>query len=167
MAKQKETEKKSKALQSGELYRAPSPFEELDRLMGSFMRSPWSRLLSEEWSPWPQLGLQLDRPMPRVDVIDSDENVEVMAELPGVKKEELDISVSDNTLTIRGSTSHEETKEQGEYHRREIRRGEFSRTVVLPAPVNGDQAKASFENGVLKISLPKLAKAKRRNIQVE
>ena len=105
--------------------------------------------------------------MPRVDIIDGEEHVEVMAELPGVKKDELDISVLDNMLAIRGSTSQEQTREKGEYHRREIRSGEFSRVVALPAPVNGDQAKAVFENGILKISLHKLARARRRNIKVE
>ena len=168
MAKKKESgEKASGSLQPREAYKAMSPFDELDRLMGSLMRGRWPRLFSEDQLPWLELGASLERPMPRVDVVDKDDGVEVTVELPGVKKDELDVSVSNNTLTIRGATSHEEKEEKGEYYRREIRRGEFSRTVALPADVNGDQAKASFENGVLKISLPKLEQARRLSIKVE
>jgi len=168
MAKTKEPgEKALGALQPGEAYGALSQFDEMDRLMGSLMRGRWPRLFSEDWSLWPEFGTSLERPMPRVDVVDKDDEVEVTAELPGVKKEDLDVSVSDNTLTIRSSTSHEEKEEKGEYYRREIRKGEFFRNVALPADVNGDQAKASFENGVLKISLPKLETAKRQSIKVE
>ncbi len=168
MQKKTETGKKqSGALQHPEGYRALSPFDELDRLMGSFMRGRWPRLLSEDWPPWPELGFSLEQPVPRVDVVDKDDEVEVTAELPGVKKEELDVSVSDSTLTIRGSTSHEEKEEKDAYYRREIRQGEFSRTIALPAGIDGDQAKAAFENGVLKITLPKSEKAKRLSIKVE
>jgi len=168
MAKEKESgERKLGALQPREAYRDLGRFDELDRLMGSFIRGRWPRLFSEDWFPWPESRMRFEQPMPKVDVVDKDDEVQVTAELPGVKKEELDVAISDNRLTIRGSTSHEEKEEKGEYYRREIRKGAFSRTVVLPADVDGDQAKASFEDGVLKISLPKLEKAKRLSIKVE
>ena len=159
--------KTSGALKPRAGYGTLSPFDELDRLMGSFMRGRWPRLLSEDWLPWSEFETSFERPMPRVDVVDKDEAVEVTAELPGVKKDELDVTVSDNTLTIRGSTSHEEKEEKGEYYRREIHQGEFARTIALPAGVDGDQAKAAFENGVLRITLPKLEKAKRLSIKVK
>lgn len=168
MAKKKESaEKTSRELQSRHARGAMSPFDEMDRLMGRFMRGRWPRPFSDDWFAWPEAGMPFEQPMPRVDVVDKDDEVEVTAELPGVTKDQLDVSVSDNALTIRGSTTHEEKEEKGEYYRREIRKGEFSRTVALPADVKGDQAKASFEDGVLTITLPKLEKAKRSSIKVE
>ena len=99
--------------------------------------------------------------------MDKEEVVIVRAEVPGMKKEDLEVSVTDNTVTIRGSTKHEEKTEEGEYYRCEISRGEFSRTVGLPAEVDGDKAKATFKDGVLELTLPKVAVSKRRSIKVE
>ncbi len=168
MLKKVETgHKPTNALRPQVGYRALSPFDDLDRLMSSITRGRWPRSFSEDWSFWPELEMGPQRPVPRVDVVEKDDAVEVTAELPGVKKGELDVSVSDDILTICGSTRHEENEEKGEYYHREIRQGEFSRTLALPAGVDGEQAKAAFENGVLKITLPKLEKAKRTSSKVK
>jgi len=93
--------------------------------------------------------------------------VVVRAEVPGVEKENLDISMTDNSITIKGSISREEKDEKGDIYRCEISRGTFSRTVALPAAVDGSKAKAKMKDGVLEITVPKQQKSTRRSIQVE
>jgi HSP20 family protein len=102
-----------------------------------------------------------------VDVIDRDTEVVVRAELPGITKDDLDVSLSDNTLTIRASTQHEKKEEKGHYYRREMSRGEFQRSLRLPANVEGDKTKASFKDGILELVVPKAASSKRQTIKVE
>ena len=104
---------------------------------------------------------------PSVDVIEKDNEIIVNAELPGVDKKDLEISVTNNTVTIKGSTSHEEKEEKGDYYRCEISRGSYSRTLSLPAEVDEEKTKAKFKNGILKLTLPKLKKSKRHNVKVE
>jgi len=84
-----------------------------------------------------------------------------------VKKENLDVSVSDNMVTIRGTSKHEEEKEEGQYFRREMTRGEYSRSIGLPAEVDSAKAKATFKDGVLELKLPKTAPSQRHSVKVE
>lgn len=143
---------------------AQSPWDEMDRFFeNAFPRGP-SRF--GRW-PWPEWTPRLDAKMPAVDVIDRPDHIIVRAEIPGVKKEDLDVSVSDNLVTIRATTKYEEEKEEGEYYRCEMRHGEISRSVSLPATVDGSDARASFKDGILELTLPKTAPSKRRSIKVE
>jgi HSP20 family protein len=104
--------------------------------------------------------------MPKIDIIEGDNEIKVHAALPGVKKEDLDVSLTNQTVTIRSSTKQEEKQESGEYYRREISRGEFQRTVSLPCQVDSDQAKASFKDGILELVMPKLEKTQRKSIEI-
>jgi HSP20 family protein len=105
--------------------------------------------------------------MPKVDVIERDDEVIVKAELPGVDKKDLDVSVTENSVTIKGTTSHEEKEEKGDYYRCEISRDAYARTVALPSYVDADKAKANFKDGVLELKLPKVEKSKRRSIEIK
>lgn len=150
--------------------RLPTPFDEMDRMMEqaleqSFSRG-WMRPWQRGWSPWHALAGP-EGQVPRVDVVDRDEDVLIRAELPGVKKEDLDISMADDRVTIQAKTSHEEAEEKGSYYRKELSRGMFSRTVVLPCAVQGDKSKATFSDGVMELVLPKVEPTKRRRIKVE
>jgi HSP20 family protein len=89
------------------------------------------------------------------------------AEVPGVEKKDIDVSVTGNSVTIKGETKREEKEEKGEYYRSEISRAAFSRTLALPAQVDPERANASFKDGVLEITLPKVEKAKRRTLKPE
>jgi HSP20 family protein len=100
-------------------------------------------------------------------VIDRDNEVVVKAELPGVDKKDIDISVTQNTVTIKGTTSHEEKEEKGDYYRCEISRGSYSRTLSLPADVDEEKTKAEFKDGILELTMPKKKKSKRHTIKVE
>ncbi len=105
--------------------------------------------------------------MPHVDLVERDEEVVLRAEVPGVEKKDIDVSITGNSVTIKGQTRHEEKEEKGEYYRCEISRGAFSRTVALPAPVDPDRANANFKDGILEITLPKVEKAKRRTLKLD
>jgi HSP20 family protein len=170
MAKVSKKQEEGKEMQSTQPVtptRAMSPFEEMDRLMESFFPRQWLRPFRWEMPSWSELGAPLEMKTPRVDIIDRDNDIVVKAEIPGVKKEDLDVSMTDSTVTIKGTTSHEEKQEKGNYYRCEIARGAFSRTVALPSNVDTDKARAVFNEGILELTIPKVEKAKRKNITVE
>jgi HSP20 family protein len=147
--------------------RALSPFEEMERFFeGAFPRG-WLRPFRREWPAWAELAAPFEGRMPKVDVIDRDEEVVVHAELPGVDKEDVDVSLAEDRLTIKGSTKKEHTVEKGDYFRSEISQGSFSRTIVLPAAVDGEKAKATFSDGILELTMPKLERTRRKSIKVE
>ncbi|GMR21345.1 MAG: hypothetical protein BMS9Abin36_1945 [Gammaproteobacteria bacterium] len=114
--------------------------------------------------------LHLERPLlreaiPQVDLIDKDDKIIVRAAVPGFTKDNLEVSATDNTVTIRGSSS-EEQEETGEYYRHEIHTADFMRTVRLPSYVDDEQAKATFKKGMLEIVLPKVENAKRHTLEI-
>jgi HSP20 family protein len=146
--------------------RAQSPFEEMDRFLENLSVRDWMRTMRMDWPGWGELQLPLEGRIPRVDVVDREAEVVVRAELPGIDKKDLDVSATDNTVTIKGSTRHEEKEEKGDFYRCEISRGSFSRSVVLPAVVDGTKGSATFKDGVLELVLPKVEKAKRRGITI-
>ena len=146
--------------------RFPTPFEDMERMFEEFRPRGWLRHWRHEFPGWERL-MPFEGHTPRVDVIDRDEEVVIHAELPGVNKEDLDVSLTDDTVTIKGSSAHEEKEEKGDYYRREVSRGEFSRTVPLPCEVDDSKAKATFKDGIMELVLPKVEPAKRRTIKVE
>ncbi|MCG2635196.1 MAG: Hsp20/alpha crystallin family protein [Gammaproteobacteria bacterium] len=142
-----------------------SPLEEMERMFESLL--PRHRLWPGRWEHWNELAAPFDGRLPKVDVLEKDDKILVRAEIPGVKKEDLDLSVTDNSVTIKASTRRDEEAEEGDYHRREISTGSYTRTVSLPSAVDSGAAKASFNDGVLELSLPKTEKTERRTIKVE
>ncbi len=143
------------------------PFDEMDRLFESILPRGWMQPWRRQWPAWGEMMAPLEARMPRVDVIDRDDEIVVRAEAPGVEKKDLDVSVSDNTVTIKGATCHEEKEEKGDYYRCEISRGSFARTVALPAEVDGARAKASIKDGMLELLLPKITKSKRHSVKLD
>jgi HSP20 family protein len=157
---------KDKDVQKVEPTRALSPFEEMDRMFDGLFRRGWMRPWRWDWPALPEMK-SMEAKLPKVDVVDRESDVLVRAEVPGVDKKDLDISVTENTVTIKGSTRHEEKEEHGDYYRREISAGSFSRTLALPAEVDGSLAKADFKDGMLELALPKVEKSKRHSVKVE
>ncbi|WP_455218476.1 Hsp20/alpha crystallin family protein [Kaarinaea lacus] len=147
--------------------RALNPFEEMDRYFESHFPSGWMRPFQWPRASWGELYAPFEGKIPNVDVIDRENEVVVKAELPGVDKKDIDVSVTKNSVTIKGKTSREEKEEKGNYYRCEISRGAYSRTLPLPAEVNEDKAKANIKDGILELSLPKMEKAKSKKINVE
>jgi HSP20 family protein len=105
--------------------------------------------------------------MPKLDIVERDNEVVVRAELAGVDKKDIDVSVTDNTITIKGCTKKESREEQGDYFRSEISEGAFSRTATLPCDVDGKKAQANFTDGILELTIPKLEASKRHTVKVE
>ena len=103
-----------------------------------------------------------------MDVAETDQAFEVTLDLPGVDAKDVDISIDNNTLTIRGErqqSSEEEDKDK-QFHRIERFSGSFARSIVLPSPVNEEEAAAEFKDGVLKIVIPKPENAKPTRINI-
>lgn len=150
-----------------ELQKAPmrvmSPFDNMERMFDDFWGRGWLRPF--RWEP--PIRSEMASVMPKVDVIDRDAEVVVRAEVPGYDREDIEISVSGNMLTVKGETKREEKEEKGDYHRWEISRGSFARTVGLPAEVDESKAKAVLKDGVLELTLPKLEKSKRKLIKID
>jgi HSP20 family protein len=103
---------------------------------------------------------------PAIDVYEDKENVLVKAELPGMKKEDIEVSLHDGALSISGERKNEEKFEGAETYRAERFVGRFHRTVTLPSAVKGDQVTAQYKDGILTITLPKAEEAKPKQIEV-
>lgn len=102
-----------------------------------------------------------------VDLSETDDSVVVTASLPGVKAEDVQLSVTGNQLSIKGEVKSKEEQKEANYYRQERYYGTFQRTVTLPARVEADEADASFEDGVLRLELPKAADVKAKTIEVK
>lgn len=147
--------------------RALSPFEEMDRMFEHFFPRGWMRPFHWERPSWAELPLPFEGKMPRIDVIDRDTEIVIHAEVPGVDKKDLDVSVTDNSVTIKGKTEREVKEEKENYYRCETSQGSFSRTIPLPSKVDSEKAKTKFKDGLLELTLPKAEKSTRRNIKIE
>ncbi len=131
-----------------------------------------NRLLDDTFRPWNWNGSTTESPlagnwMPPVDVMEDKDQVRIEADLPGVKPEHVTISLENNVLTIRGER-HQRTEEQNErVHRFERNYGLFERAFTIPGTVDAERISARYDNGVLTISLPKVERAKPRQITVQ
>jgi HSP20 family protein len=146
------------------IIRRTNPFGELLSL-----RQAMDRLFEDSWvRPGSWLGDGDRERGLAVDIRTTPDALIVEAALPGVKPENVDISILDDTLTISGQTSEEKTNDgDGDgYTYREIRRGSFSRSLSLPRGLKSDAASANFENGILRLSIPKADEAKPRQIKI-
>ena len=166
MAKEGKKETKQ-ALKKQEPAATPSPFEEMEQFFDNYFSRGWMHPFRWTRPSWGDLPMPFEGKMPRVDVVDRDDEIIVKAEVPGVDKKDLDITVTENTVSIKGSTSHEEKEEKGDYYHCEISSGSFSRVVPLPSDVDAENAKSKFKDGVLELTLPKVKKTKRCTVKVE
>jgi HSP20 family protein len=144
------------------IIRRTNPFGELLSL-----RQAMDRLFEDSWvRPGSWMGDGDREHGLAVDIRTTADALIVEAALPGVKPENVDISILDDTLTISGQTSEEKTNDEDGYTYREIRRGSFSRSLSLPRGLKSDAASANFEDGILRLSIPKADEAKPRQIKI-
>jgi HSP20 family protein len=126
-----------------------------------------------KWEPFEELDHWFDWPVvpkgftPAVDVYETKNEVVVEAPLAGVDPKDVEISIENDILTIKGKTSKESEVEEKNYYRKEVRSGSFQRSIVLPTHVVADKAKAKSVDGMLKISIPKAGESKAKTIKVE
>lgn len=104
---------------------------------------------------------------PSVDIFENQDKIILEAELAGMKPEEVDISIENNVITLKGERKFEKTEDNDNYHRVERSYGSFVRSFTLPRTVVSDEAEANFENGILSITLPKREEAKARKIEIK
>lgn len=156
--------KETKELVKAEPTRAISPFEEMERMFDEFFRRPFS-LIGPSWLP--RLGLlEREEISPTVDIFEEGGDVVVKAELPGMKKEDIDVNITEDTITISGEKKKEEKVEKKNYYRLERSHGSFTRSFRMPTEVQTDKAKANFKEGVLEIRIPKTEEARKKEKKI-
>ncbi len=162
MAKKKETKEMAKAEPSGSLL----PFEEMERRFEDFFRRPFS--LMPSWLPGMHMS-EMEEVAPTVDIFEKDNNVVVKAEIPGMKKEDIEVNLTDDTITISGEKKKEDKVEKKNYYRLERSYGSFCRSFRLPREVQTDKAKAKFKDGILEIKIPETAESgkKEKKLTIE
>ena len=144
---------------------ASDPFElfrrDMDQVFNGFF-GDWSGRTS-------LMNRQFGSFVPEIDVKETDKEVRVTAELPGMEEKDIDVALTEGVLTIKGEKREEHDEEKGDFFRSERRYGMFERSLALPNGIDANGAKASFKKGVLRITLPKTAEAQsnRRRIAIE
>jgi HSP20 family protein len=158
--------KEKKEIEPYQPSRAISVFDEMDRLFEDFLGRRFGR-----WWPgirWPETRLFAETEMiPSVDIFEDKDDIVVKAEIPGMAKDDVNVNVTDNTLTISGEKKKEEKVEKKDYYRIERSSGSFSRSFHLPAEVRTDKAKATFKDGILEVRMPKTEEAKKKETRVK
>jgi len=131
------------------------------------LRNAMDRLFEESFIRPSRLWPELERGELPVDVYQTANDVVVKATIPGVKPEEVDISITGDTLTIKAEHKEEKEVKQEDYFHKERRYGTFNRSILIPVQVKADKAEAVFENGVLTLTLPKAEEVKPKQIKVK
>jgi HSP20 family protein len=156
--------KESKELAKTEPTKVPSAFLDAEKWFQDVFRRPLSFL------GLPGLKFPSTEELsPSVDIFEEKNDVVVKAELPGIKKEDIDVTLTDDTISIAGEKKKEEEVEKKNYYRWESSYGSFARTFTLPAEVQTEKAKTQFKDGVLEIRIPKTAEAikKEKKLKIE
>ncbi len=140
-----------------------SPFGELESLERRFedMFGPSHFPFLARRAPWHDIGWT-----PAVEVFDKGDRLVVKAEIPGMKEEDIDVSVEDNTLTLRGERKAETEVNEEDYYCCERSYGTFFRSMPLPSKVDAEKIEANYEDGVLEVTLPKAAEVKSKKVKV-
>ena len=136
---------------------------DMDRMLEDFFGRrvrPW---WPERWSRTDEMEV---RP-PIVDVFEEKDEIVVKAELPGMEKDNIEVNLTDHTLTIKGEKKKEEEIKEENYYRSERSYGSFLRTLDLPKDVRADKVKAAFKNGILEVRMPKTEEAKAKEVKVK
>ena len=122
----------------------------------------FERLLDRQigWQPANDFGFA-------VDVIENEDGFSVKASLPGINPDDVEITIEDNVLTIKGEVAEEKEKEEENYHIRERRSGSFGRSLRFPIDVNAEAVEATYTNGVLTLNVPKVEEVKPKRIEVK
>ena len=140
-------------------YRAPgvrTMQNEMNRLVNEFFRGGMRDNRAWKQSVW----------TPAVDICEGDQAFTLTAELPGFSKDDVQVELKDNRLTLKGERKRESNVQEKQYRRVERVYGAFERSIKLPAMVDADKAKATFKDGVLKLTLPKVEEAKPKPISI-
>jgi HSP20 family protein len=132
----------------------------------SDLREELDRLFESPFGELGRAGRLLNGWAPAVDLYEDKDSFTVKAELPGLKREDIDVSLNDGTLVISGERKTEQKFDEAETHRVERYYGRFQRSIALPASVKADQIAAQYKDGILTVTLPKSEEAKPKQIEI-
>jgi HSP20 family protein len=138
-------------------------FQDMERRFEDIFRRPLSFLPS--WMPRLKMH-ELEGISPSIDILTEGDDIVVKAELPGMKKEDVDVHLTEDTITISGEKKKEEKVEKKDYYRYESSYGSFNRSFSLPSEVQTEKASAKFKDGVLEVRIPKTEEAKKKEQKV-
>jgi HSP20 family protein len=155
---------KSKELVKVEPAKSLSRFEEMERRFEDFFRRPF-HLLGPSRFPWSRMP-EMEELSPTVDIFEQDNDVVVRAELPGMKKEDIEVKLTDDTITISGEKKKEEKVQKKDFYMMERSYGSFMRAFNLPSEVQTEKVRAQFKDGILDIRVPKTEEAKKKEKKV-
>ncbi len=143
--------------------RLPSPYDPLRGLAP--LRDEFDRLLRSA-STWGREAIAADGWSPKLDIEETDDSYALHVEMPGVKTDDIDVSIEDGLLTIEGSREFYDEKEEDGFHRVEREFGRFHRAVRLPGNIDADRMTAKYTDGILTVDVPKAENARPHRIQV-
>ena len=132
----------------------------------SHLQSQIDRLFEDFTRTWPAFGSN-SQLTPSMDIAETEKQIEITAELPGLEEKDVQVNVAGNVLTIKGEKKAEKEEKDKNYHIVERNYGSFSRTLNLPTGIDPDAIKASISNGVLKVTVPKPASAQSKKVEVK
>jgi len=143
-----------------------SALEQMDRLFEDFFGRRF-----RPWWPgvrWPEIKWPTEVEVhPSADIFENKDEIIVKAELPGMAKEDVNVNITENSITLSGEKKKEEKVEKKDYYRLERSYGSFSRSFSLPGDVQTEKAKATFKDGILEIRVPKTEEAKKKQVKVK
>jgi HSP20 family protein len=145
----------------------PSRLSDVERMFEDWFEDFWAKPFPRLWRPRFARLRSISLEAPALDVYEQKDDLIVKAEIPGLTKDEIDITLEGNTLMIKGEKKKEEEVKEEDYYRCERTYGAFSRSIDLPVAVQTDKVNASFKNGVLEIRLPKTEEAKKNVVKVK
>ena len=131
---------------------------EMDNLFGPFLA---------DWSDWALAPMTVGTWCPALDIAESEAAVVTKVELPGLRKEDIELTAVDNIVTLKGERKHEEESTKDGYHLVERRHGQFQRSFEIPSGFDGSRIEAQYTDGVLKVTLPKREETKPKLIDVK
>jgi HSP20 family protein len=150
-------------LQTWKPFRELAPFRDFDR-MRKEMDHLWNSFFESGLRRRTEGGMEW---IPSLDVSETKNELVVKAEVPGLDPKDIDISLSDGLLTIRGEKKQEKEEKEANYHLVERSYGSFTRSVQLPKEIQSEKISASYKNGILKITLPKSEEAKKKEVKIK
>lgn len=142
------------------------PILEMERAFDRFFGKNWGWPAAWHMDDFPVIEIEGTR-LPKVDLIDRKNEIVLRAELPGLDKKDIEISLNDNVLLVKGHTKTEKKEEEGEYHRHEIQSSSFARSISVPSNIDSSKIVAALKDGVLEVTLPKTKTTTKQTINIQ
>lgn len=145
----------------------PSLPEEVSRWFNESLPHHWLQPAQWRFPGWPEVASPFEGRLPKVDLVNREKELVVRAELPGVDKKDLEVSMTDHSVSISATTHHEDEKEEGDYYRKEMSHGEYHRTIPLPEGIQTENVKTAFKNGILELKFLKSKQSARKKVEIQ